>query len=90
VYETSLIPDESYIQTIVTNAPHLTVTRRAVTADRFEPLGNPHPVTVTADRLPELLALAEETGAGFLRKFEEELPGTIDELERRLGLEACQ
>lgn len=89
-YETSLIPDESYIQTIVTNAPHLRVARRAVTADRFEPPGNPHPITVTAERLPELLGLAEETGAGFLRKFDAELPGTIDELERRLGVATRQ
>lgn len=87
VYENSLIPDESYIQTILGNASHLRVEDRAVTADLFIPSSNPHPERITCESLPRLLAVADETGAGFVRKVDQETAiEAIEELERRLGI----
>jgi hypothetical protein len=78
------IPDEGMIPSILHAAEHLVVVDRPVSSALFEPLNNRHPVTVTPERLDELEALARASGAPFLRKFDQAIAGTLDEMERRI------
>lgn len=87
-YRHTLCPDESLIHTAVRSDPGLEVRLGRLSADIFESPFDPHPMTVTGESLPRLLAVAAESGAPFGRKFA--APEVIDELELRLGLPALR
>jgi hypothetical protein len=85
-YERTLIPDESYIHTIVGNDPELVVLGRSVSEASFVD-HQPNPAVVTPDDLERCLELAEKSQAAFVRKVDTSHPEVPDALDRRLGIE---
>ena len=74
-----IIPEESYVQTVVMNDPSLTVDHRARHYADWK-RGGPHPAFLTIDDLDE----ARDTGAHFARKFLPDDPA-LDEIDRFLN-----
>jgi hypothetical protein len=85
-YERTLIPDESYIHTIVGNDPELAVLGRSVSDAAFD-AHHPNPEVVTPEELEERLGAAARSRAAFIRKVDPSHPEVLDALDRRLGIE---
>jgi hypothetical protein len=86
-FATTLVPDESYFQTLLINDPEMRVRRRRVSWLRWEQdVTKPHPVTLDAATLAEAVA----SGTPFARKFDADAsPGLLDHVdEALLGLAA--
>lgn len=77
-----ICPDESYIQTILANAPELRVSSDNLRlADWGQ--GGAHPRTLTVADFPALV----QTGAHFARKFDPTVDaGILDLLDRHIGI----
>jgi hypothetical protein len=83
LYKTSVIPDESMIQTVLLNAPDLVTTEPNLTFQRPTGEGDAHAAELTLDDLPAILA----SGRPFARKMHPDRSRTLmDTLDRRLGL----
>jgi hypothetical protein len=83
LYKTSVIPDESMLQTILLNAPDLVTVRPNLTFQRPTGEGDAHAADLTLDDLPTILA----SGRPFARKMHPERSRALmDALDRRLGL----
>lgn len=66
-FKHTLIPDESYLHTIVCNDPSLTIRHAAVSYTRWDAsLGTPHPATLQLADVDGIVA----SGAPFARKIE--------------------
>jgi Core-2/I-Branching enzyme len=78
-FATTLVPDESYFQTLLINDPDIRVRRQRVSWLRWEEdVTKPHPVTIDRAILDEALA----AGTPFARKFDETVtPGLLDEID---------
>ena len=80
-YRKTLVPEESYLQTVLANAPELKLCqnyRRYVDWTG----GGSNPKVLTLDDLPQLV----KTGAHFARKFDERVDAAIlDELDQLIG-----
>lgn len=84
-YRSTLIPDESYIQTVLLNDPALVCRDTPLTATLWDPRWNPHPATLTTANLAPVLEWAESSGAAFARKFDVTIDAEpLETLERRL------
>lgn len=83
LYKTSVIPDESMLQTILMNSPDLVTAQPNLTFQRPTGEGNAHAADLTLDDLPTILA----SGRAFARKMHPNRSRTLmDAIDRRLGL----
>jgi hypothetical protein len=83
LYRTSVIPDESMIQTVLLNSPDLVNAQPNLTFQRPTGEGDAHAAELTIDDLPAILA----SGRAFARKMHPDRSNTLmDTLDRRLGL----
>ncbi len=83
LYKTSVIPDESMLQTVLLNARDLVTVEPNLTFQRPTGEGDAHAADLTLDDLPAILA----SGRHFARKMHPERSLTLmDTLDRRLGL----
>lgn len=83
LYKTSVIPDESMIQTVLLNSSDLVTAQPNLTFQRPTGEGDAHAADLTLDDLPAILA----SGRHFARKMHPERSRALmDDLDRRLGL----
>jgi hypothetical protein len=83
LYKTSVIPDESMLQTVLLNALDLVTVEPNLTFQRPTGEGDAHAADLTVDDLPAILA----SGRHFARKMHPERSRTLMEaLDRRLGI----
>ena len=83
LYKTSVIPDESMLQTVLLNARDLVTVQPNLTFQRPTGEGDAHAADLTLDDLPTILA----SGRAFARKMHPDRSRTLmDTLDRRLGL----
>ena len=83
LYKTSVIPDESLIQTVLLNAPDLVTAQPNLTFQRPTGEGDAHAAELTLDDLPAILA----SGRAFARKMHPDRSRALmDTLDERLGL----
>jgi len=75
-FERSLIPDESYFQTLVCSDPTLTVADRSLSWKHFTG-SDPHPRAVTVDDVET----AGASGRPFVRKVDLSAPAVLDRLD---------
>lgn len=75
-FERSLIPDESYFQTVVCSDPTLTVADRSLSWKHFTGF-DPHPREVTVDDVET----ARTAGRPFVRKVDLSAPAVLDRLD---------
>lgn len=75
-FATTLIPDEAYFPTLLSNASQIRVKRESISWLRWhDDVTKPHPVTID----PETLVEARRSGLPFARKFDEAAhPGVLD------------
>jgi len=79
-FEQSLIPDESYFQTVLCSDADLTVADRSLSWKHFTG-SDPHPREVTLEDLPA----ARVSGRPFVRKVDATMPAVLDALDRAIG-----
>lgn len=83
LYKTSVIPDESMLQTILLNARDLVTAQPNLTFQRPTGEGDAHAADLTLDDLSTILA----SGRAFARKMHPDRSRALmDTLDRRLGL----
>lgn len=83
LYKTSVIPDESMLQTILLNAPGVVTAQPNLTFQRPTGEGDAHAADLTLDDLPTMLG----SGRAFARKMHPERSRSLmDALDNRLGL----
>jgi hypothetical protein len=75
-FATTLIPDEAYFPTLLSNASQIRVKRQSISWLRWhDDVTKPHPMTIDRDALAE----ARRSGLPFARKFDESAhPGVLD------------
>jgi len=78
-FERSLIPDESYFQTVLCCDPGLDVADESLSWKHFTG-SDPHPRDVTVSDLPA----ARASGRPFVRKVDASVPAVLDALDRAL------
>ena len=85
-YARTVIPEESFINSVLMGDPHITVETPNLTYNRFALVGSPHPEMLTIADLDAI----EESGAFFARKIDgsdEQLIGALDaRLDERRAL----
>jgi hypothetical protein len=85
LYRTSVIPDESMLQTVLLNARNLVTAQPNLTFQRPTGEGDAHAADLTLDDLPMIVA----SGRSFARKMDPDRSRTLmDALDRRLELSA--
>ena len=83
LYQSSVIPDESMLQTILLNARELVTVQPNLTFQRPTGEGDAHAADLTLDDLPTILS----SGRAFARKMHPDRSRALmDTLDRRLGL----
>jgi hypothetical protein len=83
LYKTSVIPDESMLQTVLLNAPDLVTVQPNLTFQRPTGEGDAHAADLTLDDLPTILA----SERAFARKMHPDRSWALmDALDERLGL----
>jgi hypothetical protein len=83
LYQTSVIPDESMVQTVLVNADDLVTAQPNLTFQRPTGEGDAHAADLTLDDLQTILA----SGRAFARKMHPDRSRTLmDTLDERLGL----
>jgi hypothetical protein len=83
LYETSVIPDESMLQTVLLNAPDLVTEEPNLTFQRPTGEGDAHAADLTLDDLPAI----DASDKPFARKMHPEISRTLmDTLDHRLAL----
>lgn len=83
LYKTSVIPDESMLQTVLLNARDVVTTEPNLTFQRPTGEGDAHAAELTLDDLPTILA----SDRAFARKMHPDRSRALmDTLDRRLGL----
>jgi hypothetical protein len=80
-YQRSLVPDESFVQTVLLNTPELAVCNADLWFTRWQ-LNADHPDVLTADDVPDALA----SGKLFARKFDIGIDAlALDRLDNHIG-----
>jgi hypothetical protein len=85
LYKTSVIPDESMLQTVLLNARELVTAQPNLTFQRPTGDGDAHAADLTLEDLPTILS----SGRAFARKMHPETSRTLmDNLDQQLGMPA--